>query len=63
MSFSKNLKLLRKQANLSQQKLSAEINVPQTTISDLENGKYAPSLPIAQKIAQYFNVNIESLIL
>ncbi len=63
MGFAHNLKLLRKSAKLSQQELAKEINVPQTTISDLENGKYDPSLPIAYKVASYFRVSIDSLVI
>lgn len=63
MGFAHNLKLLRKKANLSQQELAKEIHVPQTTISDLENGKYDPSLSIAYKVASYFRVSIDSLVL
>ena len=61
MKFAKHLKRLRIQKQISQKELSKYIGVPQTTLSDLENDKYEPSLSVAKKIAKYFGKKIDEL--
>ena len=61
MKFAKHLKRLRIQKKISQKELSKYIGVPQTTLSDLENDKYEPSLCVAKKIAKYFGKKIDEL--
>lgn len=61
MKFAKHLRRLRIQKKISQKKLSKYIGVPQTTLSDLENDKYEPSLSVAKKIANYFGKKIDEL--
>lgn len=61
MKFAKYLKRLRIQKKISQKELSKYIGVPQTTLSDLENDKYEPSLSVAKKIAKYFGKKIDEL--
>ena len=52
---------LRKAARLSQEELAACVGVTRQTISSLENGKYMASLPLAWKIARYFQTTIEEI--
>ena len=61
MKFAKHLKRLRIQKKISQKELSKYIGVPQTTLSDLENDIYEPSLSVAKKIAKYFGKKIDEL--
>lgn len=61
MKFAKHLRRLRIQKKISQKELSKYIGVPQTTLSDLENDKYEPSLSVAKKIANYFGKKIDEL--
>ena len=44
---------------LTQQQLADRVGVTRQTIIAIEAGKYAPSLPLAFKIARTFGVSIE----
>jgi len=46
---------------LTQQKLADRVGVTRQTIIAIEAGKYAPSLPLAFRIARTFAVSIESV--
>lgn len=52
---------IRKEKGLNQQDLAEILRVSRQTISSLENGRYNPSLILAFKIANYFNVKIEDI--
>ena len=55
------LKVLRAERDLSQAQLADHIGVARQTIIALESGKYAPSLPLAFKLARLFNKTIEEI--
>lgn len=59
--FPKRLKQLRKEANLTQQKLAENLNVSQQTIAFWERGERKPKLEAINNIAKYFNVSAEYL--
>ncbi|MBR6459128.1 MAG: helix-turn-helix transcriptional regulator [Actinomycetaceae bacterium] len=52
---------LRKQARISQTELADAVGVTRQTITSIEVEKYTASLPLAYKIAQYFNLTIEEV--
>ena len=52
---------LREKFNLTQQDLAEKVTVSRQTIISLENGKYNPSIFLAYKISQIFNLSIEEL--
>ncbi len=55
---------LRREYRISQNDLACEINVEQSTIHKIESDKYKQiTLCTAYKLARYFNVSIESLII
>lgn len=56
-----NIKVLRAQQDLTQEKLAELVNVTRQTISAIEKNKYSPSLKLAFDIAQVFNVGIEQV--
>ena len=56
-----NLKILRREKNLSQQELGQHLNVSRQTINAIEKGKFDPSLPLAFKAARLFNRAIEDI--
>lgn len=56
-----NLKIFRAINELTQEDLAKELNVTRQTIISIEKNKYDPSLPLAFKIAKYFDTTIEEL--
>ena len=60
--FVKNrLEELRKARGIRQEELAAALEVSRQTIGSLENGRYNPSIQLAFKIAQYFDMTIEEI--
>lgn len=59
--FSKELKGLRKKCGLTQQELADELKLAKSTISMYENGKREPDFETEELIADYFNVDINTL--
>jgi len=60
--LSNNLRRLRfENDQMTQQELADKAGVTRQTIIAIEAGKYAPSLPLAFKIARTFNVPIEAV--
>ena len=55
------LRVLRAERNWSQAELAERLNVSRQTINALETGKYDPSLILAFKIAQLFEMQIEEV--
>jgi putative transcriptional regulator len=57
------LKVYRAMHDLTQEGLADKLNVTRQTIIAIEKGKYAPSLELAFKIAELFDVKIEDVFL
>lgn len=55
------IKVFRAEHDLTQEGLANEVGVTRATINAIEKGKYTPSLELAFKISQRFNVNIEKV--
>jgi len=55
------IRAARKDAGLTQQGLSATVQVSRQTIIAMETGDYAPSVYLAVKIARALGVTVESL--
>ncbi|WP_301415064.1 helix-turn-helix transcriptional regulator [Microbulbifer spongiae] len=55
------LRELRSKSSISQADMGKILNVSRQTINSIENGKYDPSLPLAFKIAEHFNLKIEDI--
>ena len=55
------LRVLRAERNWSQAELAEQLGVSRQTANALETGKYAPSLPLAFKVAKVFGIPIESI--
>ena len=52
---------LRKENKITQEELASEVGVTRQTITSIENGKYIASLPLAFKIAEFFEMKIEDI--
>ncbi len=57
------LRELRKARSLSQADLAEAIEVSRQTINAVEANKYDPSLPMAYRLAAFFDVPVEDLFL
>lgn len=57
----RTLREWRARLSLSQGELATQVGVSQTTISAIEKGKVAPSLPVARRIAQVFGVRVDDI--
>lgn len=55
------LKTYRVLADMTQEALATKVGVSRQTINAIEKGKYLPSLDLALKLGQIFNVPIETL--
>ena len=55
------LRELREREGLSQGELALRLDVSRQTVNALETGKYDPSLPLAFRIAELFELPIEAI--
>ena len=55
------LKVFRAMHDLTQESLADKLQVTRQTILAIEKGKYDPSLDLAFKIADFFQVKIEDI--
>lgn len=55
------LPTLRAERGLSQAALAAALGVSRQTVSSIEVGRYDPSLPLAIRIARYFECTVEEV--
>jgi putative transcriptional regulator len=55
------LKVLRAEWDWSQADLAEKLDVSRQTVNAIETGKYDPSLPLAFKIAELFEMKIEEI--
>lgn len=56
-----NLKSVRESRGMTQQELADRIGMRRETILHLENNRYNPSLEMALKTAQVFDLRVEEL--
>ena len=56
-----NLRDLRAERSWSQADLAEKLDVSRQTVNAIETEKYDPSLPLAFKIADVFNMKIEDI--
>jgi len=55
------LKVLRAERNWSQGDLADRLEVSRQSVNAIETGRYDPSLPLAFKIAELFDLSIEDI--
>jgi putative transcriptional regulator len=55
------LKVLRAERGLSQADLASRLEVSRQSVNAIETGKYDPSLPLAFRIAELFDLPIEDI--
>lgn len=55
------LKVLRAERDWSQQDLAERLDVSRQSVNAIETGRYDPSLPLAFRIADLFDMAIEAI--
>lgn len=60
-SIKLQLKLIRKEHNLSQEELAGKIGISRQALIALESGDSLPSLPVIMAILRYFSISFDSL--
>lgn len=60
-NFGRILKELRERQNLTQKDLAEDFDVTPKTISKWENNLFEPKIEMIERIADYFNISIDSL--
>jgi len=61
MKLGEKVQLLRKNHNMSQENLAIELNINRNCLSRIETGKSEPSISVLRDIANYFKVDITTL--
>jgi putative transcriptional regulator len=61
LSMKSKIAEYRKRKRISQDELAKEVGVTRQTITSIECEKYVASLPLAYKIARYFDTTIEEI--
>ena len=57
-AVAETLRELRQKKGVSQEKFADAIDSHQVYISEIENGKKIPSLPVLYKVARYFDLSL-----
>lgn len=55
------IRVLRAERNWTQADLAERLDVSRNSVNSIENGKYDPSLPLAFRIADVFELRIEDI--
>jgi putative transcriptional regulator len=55
------IRQLRTDSGLSQAALATALAVSRQTINSIEQGRYTPSLPLAMRLARYFDRQVEEV--
>ncbi|MCC5883619.1 MAG: helix-turn-helix transcriptional regulator [Halomonas sp.] len=56
-----NIRSLRKARRLTQAALAEAMGVSRNTINSIEVGRYVPSLPLALRLARFFDKPVEKV--
>lgn len=60
-TLTNTVRTTRSQAGLTQEQLAHAIGISRQTVIAIERGSYTPSVTLALRIAQHFNVPVEHL--
>ena len=59
LKFNERLRLLRREADLSQAEFSRQLGVSKSSINMYERGEREPGIETLEAIADYFNVDMD----
>jgi putative transcriptional regulator len=63
LDMKNRIRVLRAEKGWSQAELAEKVGVSRNSINAVENGKFDPSLPLAFRIADVFELKIEDVFL
>ena len=63
LDMKNRIRVLRAEKSWSQAELAEKVGVSRNSINAVENGKFDPSLPLAFRIADAFELKIEDVFL
>ena len=63
LAMKNRIRVLRAEKGWSQAELAEKVGVSRNSINAVENGKFDPSLPLAFRIADTFELRIEDVFL
>lgn len=63
MNFSNNLRTLRREKNVTQKQLAAHLCLSRSTIAGYETKSHQPDFATLEKLADFFEVSIDYLII
>ena len=61
MEIQNQVKKYRKEQDITQAQLAKKLDVSRQTVNAIETGKYDPSLELALKTAEFFDVKVEEI--
>lgn len=61
MTVKNNIRKIRMERGIKQITMAEDLQVTRQTMTAIENNKYNPSLELALKIVQYFDVSIQEV--
>lgn len=61
MKFGQNFKRIRKRMNMTQEELATKMEISQSYLSDIENGRKNPSIKTVKKLADGLGVSVNEL--
>lgn len=62
MDFSQRIVTIRKQHNLTQEKVGELVNLSQRSVANWESGTRSPSIPTLIELSEKFNVSVDYLL-
>ncbi|MDW4401590.1 helix-turn-helix domain-containing protein [Staphylococcus saprophyticus] len=63
MNFGTQIKMIRKENQLTQEQFANQLNISRQTVSARENNRYLPDIEMIVEIAKTFNLSLDDLIL
>ena len=63
INISKNIAALRKSAGITQEELANKLNISPQAVSKGESGKCCPDIELLPRLASFFGVSIDDLLL
>lgn len=61
IDMNNRIRVLRAEKSWSQAELAARVHVSRNSINAIENGRFDPSLPLAFRIADAFDLSVEEV--